>query len=60
VATELAGHNRPEVLGEMAKRFQGVTPLASEDIARAILYAVGQPAGASINEILIRPTSQGA
>ena len=28
----------------MAKRFAGVTPLDAEDIARAILYAIGQPA----------------
>ena len=43
VATELAGHNRPEVLEQMAKRFEGVTPLSAEDIANAILYAIGQP-----------------
>ena len=28
VATELPGHNRPEVLEQMAKRFAGVTPLS--------------------------------
>jgi clavulanate-9-aldehyde reductase len=58
VATELAGHNRPEVLTEMAKRFEGVTPLRPEDIAEAVLYAIGQPENVSINEILVRPTSQ--
>ncbi len=58
VATELVGHNRPAVIEQMAKNFQGVTPMRSEDIARAILYAVGQPPGVSINEVLIRPTSQ--
>jgi clavulanate-9-aldehyde reductase len=60
VATELPGHNRPEVLEQMAKRFAGVTPLSSEDIARAILYAIGQPPNVSINEILVRPSGQGA
>jgi clavulanate-9-aldehyde reductase len=60
VGTELAGHNRPEVLEQMAKRFEGVTPLAAEDIAAAILYAIGQPANVSVNEVLIRPSGQGA
>ena len=58
VATELPGHNRPEILEQMAKRFQGVTPLAAEDIANAVLYAIGQPANVSINEVLIRPSGQ--
>jgi clavulanate-9-aldehyde reductase len=58
VATELSGHNRPEVLEQMAKAFQGVTPLASEDIAEAILYAIGQPANVSVNEVLVRPSGQ--
>jgi NADP-dependent 3-hydroxy acid dehydrogenase YdfG len=58
VATELAGHNRPEVLEQMAKRFAGVTPLRAEDIAGAVLYAIGQPANVSINEVLVRPSGQ--
>jgi NADP-dependent 3-hydroxy acid dehydrogenase YdfG len=58
VATELAMHNRPEVLEQMAKRFEGVTPLAAEDIAAAILYAIGQPENVSVNEVLVRPASQ--
>ena len=58
VATELAGHNRPQVLEQMAKRFQGVTPLESEDIANAVLYAIGQPPNVSVNEVLIRPSGQ--
>ena len=58
VATELPGHNRPEVLAEMAKRFQGVTPLTSEDIAGAILFAIAQPPNVSINELLVRPSGQ--
>jgi clavulanate-9-aldehyde reductase len=58
VATELAGHNRPEVLEQMAKRFHGVTPLAAEDIAEAVLYAIGQPRNVSVNEVLIRPSGQ--
>jgi NADP-dependent 3-hydroxy acid dehydrogenase YdfG len=58
VATELPGHNRPEVLEVMAKNFAGVTPLEAQDIANAIVYAIGQPENVSINEVLIRPTGQ--
>ncbi len=58
VATELVGHNRPQVLEQLAKNFQGVTPLESEDIANAVLYAIGQPPNVSINEVLIRPSGQ--
>jgi NADP-dependent 3-hydroxy acid dehydrogenase YdfG len=58
VATELPMHNRPEILGEMAKRFEGVTPLAAEDIARAVLYAIGQPPNVSVGELLVRPAGQ--
>lgn len=60
VATELAGHNRPEVLEQTAKRFAGVTPLRAEDIAGAVLYAIDQPANVSINEVLVRPSGQSA
>ncbi len=58
VATELVGHNRPEVLGQIAKRFDGVERLSSDDIATAILYAIGQPPNVSVNELLIRPSGQ--
>jgi NADP-dependent 3-hydroxy acid dehydrogenase YdfG len=58
VATELAGHNRPEVLEQIAKRFGGITILEAEDIANAILYAIGQPPHVSVNEVLIRPSGQ--
>jgi NADP-dependent 3-hydroxy acid dehydrogenase YdfG len=58
VATELPGHNRPEVLEQMAKRFAGVTPLSAEDIAGAVLYAIAQPPNVSVNEVLVRPSGQ--
>jgi NADP-dependent 3-hydroxy acid dehydrogenase YdfG len=58
VATELAGHNRPEVLEQIRKRFGGFALLSAEDIAGAILYAIGQPQHVSVNELLIRPTGQ--
>jgi NADP-dependent 3-hydroxy acid dehydrogenase YdfG len=58
VATELAGHNRPEVLSVMAANFAGVTPLQAEEIAAAVLFVVTQPRHASVNEVLVRPTEQ--
>jgi NADP-dependent 3-hydroxy acid dehydrogenase YdfG len=58
VATELSGHNRPEVLEQIHKRFAGVTPLRAEDIAGAVLYAIAQPANVSVNELLVRPSGQ--
>jgi NADP-dependent 3-hydroxy acid dehydrogenase YdfG len=58
VATELPGHNRPEILEVMRKSFEGVTPLEADDIARAIVYALSQPPNVSINEVLVRPTGQ--
>ena len=32
--------------------------LAAEDIARAVMYAISQPAHVDVNEILVRPTAQ--
>jgi NADP-dependent 3-hydroxy acid dehydrogenase YdfG len=32
--------------------------LESDDIARAVLYAVSQPPHVDVNEMLIRPTAQ--
>jgi NADP-dependent 3-hydroxy acid dehydrogenase YdfG len=60
VATELAGHNRPEVLEQIRQRFGGITLLTAEDIANAILYSIGLPEHVSINEMLIRPSGQAA
>jgi NADP-dependent 3-hydroxy acid dehydrogenase YdfG len=58
VTTELQGHNRDEIQKVMAQRFEGITPLVAEDIARAILYAIGQPEHVAVNEVLVRPSSQ--
>ncbi len=57
-ATELAFHNRPEVLEQMATTFGGIELLKSEDIADAIRYAVTLPRRMVVNEILVRPTEQ--
>ena len=58
VATELAGHNRPEVLESLEKRFGDAQRLESEDIADAISWMVTRPRHVAINEILVRPTEQ--
>jgi NADP-dependent 3-hydroxy acid dehydrogenase YdfG len=56
--TELASHNRPEVLEGIAQTFGGIERMEAEDIANSIRYAVTQPRRVAINEILIRPTEQ--
>jgi NADP-dependent 3-hydroxy acid dehydrogenase YdfG len=58
VATELPAHNRPEILEQISKVLQDVTPLSADDIARAVVYAISQPANVSINEMLVRPSGQ--
>jgi NADP-dependent 3-hydroxy acid dehydrogenase YdfG len=58
VDTELAGHNRPEVLHGLAKRFADMERLEAQDIADAIAYVVTRPRHVAVNEILIRPTEQ--
>jgi clavulanate-9-aldehyde reducatase len=58
VVTELPSHNRPPVLEQMQRRFEGVVPLHAEDIANAILFALGQPPHVSVNELLVRPSNQ--
>jgi NADP-dependent 3-hydroxy acid dehydrogenase YdfG len=58
VSTELAGHNRPEILEQIGKRFGNIERLHAEDIADAILYVVTRPRRVAINEVLVRPTDQ--
>jgi NADP-dependent 3-hydroxy acid dehydrogenase YdfG len=55
-ATELASHNRPEVLAGLRAQF-GQT-MQAEDIADAITYLVTRPRHVAVNEVLIRPTEQ--
>ena len=57
-ATELAFHNRPEILEGVAQYFAGIEILHAEDIAEGIRYAVTQPRRVGVNEILVRPTEQ--
>ncbi len=57
-ATELASHNRPEVLEGMASTFGSITLMTAEDIAEAIVFTVTRPRHVAVNEVLIRPTEQ--
>jgi NADP-dependent 3-hydroxy acid dehydrogenase YdfG len=57
-ATELSGHNRPEVRESISQRFADVELLQAPDIADAITYIVTRPRHVAVNEILIRPTEQ--
>ncbi|MGH2951189.1 MAG: SDR family NAD(P)-dependent oxidoreductase [Solirubrobacterales bacterium] len=60
VATELQGHNtNPMVVDATEKmREQIGEVLEAGDIARAVVYAVGQPKHVSVNEVMVRPTGQ--
>jgi NADP-dependent 3-hydroxy acid dehydrogenase YdfG len=55
-ATELASHNRPEVLEAIRNQFG--QRMEATDIADAITYIVTRPRHIAVNEILIRPTEQ--
>jgi clavulanate-9-aldehyde reducatase len=58
VDTELPDHNRPEIREQLRRRFGDVERLRGEDIANAIVFALGQPPHVGINELLVRPTRQ--
>jgi NADP-dependent 3-hydroxy acid dehydrogenase YdfG len=59
VDTELQDHIPDEDVKERLEGWvESMEPLAAEDIAGAVLYAVGQPRHVSINELLVRPTDQ--
>jgi NADP-dependent 3-hydroxy acid dehydrogenase YdfG len=55
-ATELASHNRPEILESLRGQFG--QRMEAEDIADAIAYIVTRPRHVAVNEMLIRPTEQ--
>jgi NADP-dependent 3-hydroxy acid dehydrogenase YdfG len=55
-ATELASHNRPEVLESIRNQFG--QRMEAADIADAITYIVTRPRHVAVNELLIRPTEQ--
>ena len=55
-ATELASHNRPEVLESIRSQFG--QRMEAGDIANAVTYIVTRPRHVAVNEMLIRPTEQ--
>jgi NADP-dependent 3-hydroxy acid dehydrogenase YdfG len=55
-ATELASHNRAEVLDSIRSQFG--SRMEAGDIADAIGFIVTRPRHVAVNEILIRPTEQ--
>jgi NADP-dependent 3-hydroxy acid dehydrogenase YdfG len=58
VSTELAGHNRPEVLSALRSSLGDIQRMEADDIADAITYVVTRPRHVALNEVLIRPTQQ--
>ncbi|MCZ2847776.1 SDR family NAD(P)-dependent oxidoreductase [Modestobacter sp. VKM Ac-2978] len=59
VATELTDHiTQPDAKRASQEMAAGMTRLQAEDIARAVLYVVSQPAHVAVNEVLVRPTDQ--
>ncbi|BAY10091.1 SDR family NAD(P)-dependent oxidoreductase [Calothrix sp. NIES-2098] len=59
VNTEISDRiSDPIAKQNIEERRRSLTPLESEDIAAAIVYAVTQPPRVNVNEILIRPTQQ--
>jgi NADP-dependent 3-hydroxy acid dehydrogenase YdfG len=58
VATELVERNRPEIQQAIQGVLGQIEPLRAEDIAEAILYAIGSPQNVGVNELLIRPSGQ--
>jgi NADP-dependent 3-hydroxy acid dehydrogenase YdfG len=58
VATELASHNREEILPSLQKRFGDIERLEAEDIAETISFIVTRPRRVAVNEVLVRPTEQ--
>jgi clavulanate-9-aldehyde reducatase len=62
VETELQGHNKSEVVQRGFEKMRDQVgeggALQAEDIAEAIVHAVGLPSHVSVNEVLIRPTRQ--
>jgi NADP-dependent 3-hydroxy acid dehydrogenase YdfG len=56
--TELAGHNRPEVIQTIQANFEATELMEAEDIAESIVFTVTRPRHVTVNEVLIRPTEQ--
>lgn len=58
VATELTDHITHGESKVGVERFYAATAITADDIAQIIAFAVSRPRRVSLNEILVRPTSQ--
>lgn len=58
VATELTNTITDESLQGFVESAKKMESLQADDIANAVVYAVGSPTHVNVNEILIRPTTQ--
>ena len=57
VESELRLHTTDPAMAEAMGAFDSLA-IPAEAIARAVLYAIEQPAAVAVNEILVRPTAQ--
>ena len=58
VRTELLEHITDEDVAGRVEHIKALEALTSEDVARAILYALQQPAHVTVAEVLVLPTAQ--
>jgi NADP-dependent 3-hydroxy acid dehydrogenase YdfG len=58
VATELVNHITHGETKQGVEQFYAATAISADDVAQVIAFAVSRPRSVSLNEILIRPTSQ--
>jgi NADP-dependent 3-hydroxy acid dehydrogenase YdfG len=58
VDTDLSDHAGHESVAGPDDRTDAITPLESDDVAAAVVYAVTQPSRVAVNEILLRPSGQ--
>ncbi len=59
VDTELPEHiGDPAAREAFIQRWREKTKLTADDVARAIVFVVGQPEHVNVNEVLVRPTEQ--
>lgn len=57
VESELATHITDPVAGAFMEKYRS-TSIPADAIARAVSYAIGQPADVDVNEIIVRPAGQ--
>jgi NADP-dependent 3-hydroxy acid dehydrogenase YdfG len=58
VDSELKESTSDEASSNMVNELYKVLAIPAESIARAVAYAIEQPADVDINEIVVRPTAQ--